>query len=392
VQKAFRFRAYPNGEQAEAMTSLLETHRRLYNIALAERKCVYKAEQRTVTYKEQSAKLKTERKSNLYPALCNFSSCQRTLKRLDRAFAAFFRRVKSGDKPGFPRFRGFGRFDSVDFTIGDGAKLTDTGRVYFQNVGEIKRKLHRPLEGVIKTATFQRHAGHWYVIFVCDIGEVTAQPSDNPAQANASIRCVGIDLGLKSFLVTSEAEAVDAPKLYRKAEAKLRRVQRAVARKKRGGKNRRKAVTALARVHAHVANQRKDFYHKTALSLVRRYGLIAHEDLNVRGMVRPLNLAKSTQDAGWSQFLAILSHKAECAGVEVVAVDPRHTTQACSRCGSLPPVPIGLSCRTYSCCHCGFTLDRDHNAAINILKRAGTPPLGANVAGCGKRSLRSPRR
>jgi putative transposase len=387
MQKAYRFRAYPNGEQSEAMTSLLETHRRLYNNSLAERKCIYETEQRTVTYKEQSAKLKTERKTNPYLALANFSSCQRTLKRLDRAFAAFFRRLKTGEKPGFPRFRGFGRFDSVDFTIGDGAKLTAEGKAYFQNVGEVKLKLHRPVEGTIKTATFQRHAGHWYVIFVCDLGEVTAEPSTNPA--------VGIDLGLKSFLVTSEGGAVDAPKLYRKAQAKLRRSQRAVARKKRGGKNRRKAITALARVHAHVANQRKDFHHKTALSLVRRFGLIAHEDLNVKGMVRSPGtlrvLAKSTHDAGWSQFVAILSHKAECAGVELVAVDPRHTTQACSQCGCLPPVPIGLSCRTYSCCHCGFTLDRDHNAAINIKNRAGAPPLEANVAGCGKRSLRSPR-
>lgn len=383
MQKAFRYRAYPNGKQAEAMASLLETHRRLYNNALAERKCVYEAEQRTVTYKEQSAKLKTERKSNPYLALANFSSCQRTLKRLDRAFAAFFRRLKSGDKPGFPRFRGFGRFDSVDFTIGDGAKLTAEGKAYFQNVGEVKLNLHRPVEGVIKTVTFQRHAGNWYVIFVCDIGDAPVEPSQNPA--------VGIDLGLKSFLVTSDGEAVDAPKLYRKAQAKLRRCQRSVARKKRGGKNRKKAVQRLARVHAHVANQRKDFHHKTAISLVRRYGMIAHEDLNVKGMVRSLNLAKSTHDAGWSQFLAIVSHKAECAGVEIVAVDPRHTTQACSRCGCLPPVPIGLSCRTYSCRHCGFTLDRDHNAAINIKNRAGTPPLGANVADCGKRSLRSPR-
>lgn len=375
------------------MNSLLETHRRLYNHALAERKCVYEAEQRAVTYKEQSAKLKAERKSNPYLALCNFSSCQRTLKRLDRAFAAFFGRIKTGqqlrgevgrgEKPGFPRFRGFGRFDSVDFTIGDGAKLTADGKAYFQNVGEVKLKLHRSVEGTIKTATFQRHAGRWYVIFVCDLGEITAEASTNPS--------VGIDLGLKSFLVTSNGETVDAPKLYRKAQAKLRRSQRSIARKKRVGKNRRKAVTALARVHAHVANQRKDFHHKTALSLVRRFGFIAHEDLNVKGMVRSLNLAKSTHDAGWSQFLAILSHKAECAGVEVVAVDPRHTTQACNRCGCLPPVPIRLSCRTYSCCHCGFTLDRDYNAAINIKNRAGTLPLGANVAGCGKRSLRSPR-
>lgn len=365
------------------MISLLDTHRHLYNSALAERKGVYEAENRTVTYPEQSAKLKALRKTNAHLALANFSSCQRTLKRLDRAFAAFFRRLKSGERPGYPRFRGFGRFDSVDFTIGDGAKLTKEGRARFQNVGDVKLKLHRPVEGTIKTSTFQRHAGRWYVIFVCEVEQEITEPSENPA--------VGIDLGLKSFLVTSDGASVEAPKLYRKAQAKLRCCQRAVARKKRGGANRRRAIAILAQVHAHVANQRKDFHHKTALSLVRRYGVIVHEHLNIKGIVRSLRLAKSTHDAGWAGFLNLLRQKAESAAVSIVSVNPAYTTQTCSRCGCLPAVSIGLSVRTYSCEHCGFTLDRDFNAARNILKRctAGTLPLQANVVGCDKRSARS---
>ena len=372
------------------MTILLETHRRLFNNALAERKCVYESEQRTVMYGEQSAKIKTEREINPYLALANFSSCQRTLRRLDRAFQAFFRRVKGGEKagrffaakkPGYPRFRGYGRFDSVDFTIGDGAKLTKDGKAYFQNVGEVKLKLHRAVEGTIKTATFRHHAGNWYVVFVCDVEQEITEPSTNPS--------VGIDLGLKSFLVTSEGESVDAPKLYRKARAKLRCSQRAVARKKRGGMNRRKAVKTLAKIHAHVANQRKDFHHKTAKSLVDRFGVIVHEELNIKGIVRSLRLAKSTNDAGWAGFLAILKQKAECAAVSVIGVNPRHTTQACSRCGCLPTVPIGLSVRVYTCEQCHFTLDRDWNAAINIKNRAGILPLQANVDDCIMRSVRS---
>ena len=362
------------------MASLLETHRQLYNSALAQRKYIYESEQRTVTYLEQSARLKIARKSDDLLSLCNFSSCQRTLKRLDRGFQAFFRRIKAGEKPGqtfakqkvgYPRFRGFGRFDSVEFTIGDGAKLTKEGRAYFQSVGDVKLKLHRPVEGEIKTATFRRCADGYYVIFVCDVEQTITEPSQNPT--------VGIDLGLKSFLVTSDGELVEPPKLYRKAQAKLRRCQRSVARKKRGGKNRRKAVKNLARVHQHVANQRKDFHHKVAKSLVNRYGLIAHEDLNVKGMVRSLNLAKSTHDAGWASFLTILWQKAECAVVKMVAVNPCHTTQMCSCCGCLPTVPITLSVRTYNCEHCGFSLDRDFNAAVNIRNRAGTLPLQANV-------------
>jgi len=373
--------------QQEAMTALLETHRHLYNTALAERRDTYENELRTLTYGQQSAKLKDERRANPQLALCNFSSCQRTLRRLDRAFQAFFRRAKAGEKAGYPRFRGYGRFDSVEFTIGDGAKLTQEGKAYFQNVGEVKLKLHRPVEGEIKTATFRRCPDGWYVIFACDmgeVGEVADEPLPRPAKP-----AVGIDLGLKSFLVTSDGESVEAPKLYQKAQARLRRCQRSVARKKRGGSNRRKAVHRLARLHVHIANQRRDFHHKVARSLVDRYGLIAHEDLNVTGMVGSLRLAKSMHDAGWSEFIAILSQKAECAVVKVIAVNPCHTTQTCSRCGCLPTVSISLSVRTYTCEHCGYSLNRDLNAAINIRNRAGTLPLQANVEGYLKRSARS---
>jgi putative transposase len=381
MQKAFKYRVYPSKEQAQKMLSLLETHRRLYNNALAERKESYEKDKTSISYQVQSAQLKTQRKECLYLAECNFSSCQRTLKRLDRAFQSFFRRIKSGDKPGYPRFKGKDRFDSIDFTIGDGAKLTSDNKARFQNVGDLKIKLHRPIEGQIKTMSFRREAGHWYVIFSCDLGDIDVTPSDNPS--------VGIDLGLKSFLVTSEGEEVKPPKFYRKAQAKLRRLQRSVARKKKGGSNRKKAIRSLSRLHHHVANQRKDFHHKTANALIERYGKIVHEDLNIKGIAKS-RLAKSTHDVGWAGFLNILSSKAECAGCEVISVNPAYTTQTCSNCGCLPDTRLTLSDRLYQCLHCGFSLGRDHNAAINILM-AGTLPLGANVDGCIKRSPRSPR-
>lgn len=365
------------------MLCLLDTHRHLYNDALAQRKHAYETEKRTISYKEQSANLTQDRKVNPYLDAANFSSCQRTLKRLDRAMQAFFRRIKAGEKPGYPRFRGRGRFDSVEFTYGDGAKLTKEGRVYFGiHVGDVKIKMHRPIEGIIKTARFKKEADGWYVVFSCTLPDFDGEVNANPT--------IGIDLGLKSFFVTSKGEEVKPPKLYRKAQKKLKRLQRAVARKKRGGANRRKAVTHLARFSQHVASQRKDFHHKVALDLVRRFGKIAHEDLNVKGMIRGLSLAKSTYDAGWSGFIAILSHKAESAGVEVVAVNPRHTTQTCSHCGYLPVVSLTLKDRLYNCLHCGFSLDRDFNAAINIRNRAFCPelntartePLGVNQEGC----------
>ncbi len=243
--------------------------------------------------------------------------------------------------------------------------------------------MHRPLTGTVKTITFRRQADGWFVVFVCDMGEERPATSTAPA--------VGIDLGLKSFLATSAGETVSTPRFYRRAQAQLRRAQRSVSRKKKGSANRRKAVQRLRMHHQHISDQRKDFHHKTALSLVSRYGSIAHETLNVKGIARS-RLAKSTHDAGWTQFLAILAQKAESAAVQVVAVDPRHTTQTCSECGGLPAVSLSLSVRRYDCAHCGLSLDRDVNAARNILKRAWIGPLGANVEDValmrGPRSLR----
>jgi len=372
VRKAFKYRLYPTRLQAQAMETMLDTHRHLYNRALAERKAAYESEQRTVRYGEQSGRLKEDRTTNPYLEKTNFSSCQATLRRLDKAFAAFFRRVKAGDKPGYPRFRGQGRYNTVEFpSYGDGCKL-DGGRVYFQHIGTVKVKLHRPALGTIKTVSLKQEAGHWYVVFSCDLGDVQAEPSPNPA--------TGIDLGLKAFVVTADGQQVNPPQYYRKAQKKLRVAGRTVARRKKGGNRRRKAVQRLACTHQHVANQRKDFHHKTALGLVRQYGSIAHENLNVRGIART-RLAKSTHDAGWTQFLAILIHKAEEAGVTVIAVNPHNTTQMCSGCGALPAIPKTLSDRMHTC-SCGLVLDRDVNAARNILaKAARTEPSGANVAG-----------
>lgn len=382
MRRAYKFRLYPNRAQSEAVARMLETHRRLYNDALAERKEAYETEKRAVRSGDQSAQLKETRTTNPFLAATNFSSCQATLRRLDKTFANFFRRVKKGDVPGYPRFKGRSRFATVEFpSYGDGGKL-DGSRIYFQHIGAVKIKLHRPVEGRIKTVSFTREADGWYVVFSCELPDPHVEPSLAPP--------VGIDMGLKSFLVTSDGEAVEPPQFYRAARKRLRRAQRAVVRKKKGGANRRKAIQRTAKVHQHVSNQRKDFHHKTALSLVHRYGAVAHEDLNVRGIART-RLAQSTLDAGWSQFLGMLGHKAESAGVRVIAVNPGNTTQTCSACGGLPPVPLSLSDRVYHCASCGLVCDRDLNAARNVLYLARTEPLGVNQEGCltdGPRSLR----
>ena len=356
--KAFKYRLYPNRQQVRAFGQMLETHRRLYNDALAERRDAWQDEQRNVTFCQQSAQLKDSRKTNEYLAATNFSSCQTTLRRLDKSFQNFFRRVKQGQKPGYPRFKPRERFDSVLYIhYGDGCKF-DGHRIYFQHVGKVKVKLHRPVEGTIKTLAFKREIDQWYAVFTCELPDIEKKPVE---------ATVGIDMGLKSFIVTSDGEVIDPPHYYRDAQSKLRRLQRAVSRKKRGSNRRKKAAKQVAKFSLHIANQRKDFHHKTARSLVTDYDLISHEDLNIKGLAKT-RLAKSIHDVGWGQFLRILTSKAEEAGVWVVAVPAKNTTQMCSRCQQLPTVKKTLKDRVHKCEHCGYEADRDLNAAENILR------------------------
>jgi putative transposase len=361
MRKAYKFRLYPNRSQKRSLDAVLEAHRRLYNLALRERCDVYGAQGRTVSYGEQSRRFKETRKVIPRFAALNFSSARATLRRLDKAFKAFFRRMKAspGDDPGYPRYKPEGRFKTVEFpSYGDGCRLKDNARLYLQNIGHVKVKLHRPVEGTIKTVWVKRSCGKWYVIFSCDLGAAPEATQSGPA--------FGIDLGLKAFLVTSDGHSVEPPRCYRASEKKLRRAQRSLSRKKKGSNRRRKARQRVARLHEKTANQRRDFHHKQARKLVDTYGFVAHEALNVKGIART-RLAKSTHDAGWASFVSILGQKAEEAAVQMVAVDPANTTQACSSCGAMPAVKKTLSDRRHVC-PCGYAADRDVNAARNILR------------------------
>lgn len=291
MRKAFKYRLYPTAQQEQAMAEMLNTHRHLYNRALAERKTAWDERQESVSYGQQSAHLKDERTTSPYLARTNFSSCQATLRRLERSFQAFFRRVKAGEKSGYPRFKGQHRFDTVEFpSVGDGCKL-DGAVVYFQHIGHVQIKLHRLVEGTIKTISFKREADGWHVVFSCELPDAERAPSPLPA--------TGIDLGLKVFLVTADGREIAPPRYYRKAQAALRRSQRAVARKQQGSHRRKKAVQNLAKQNLHVANQRRNFHHQVAHQLVSTYGMIAHEALNIQGIARS-HLAKSTHDVGWA--------------------------------------------------------------------------------------------
>jgi putative transposase len=359
MRKSFLYRLYINQGQSDKLDNLLYLARQIYNAALQQRRDAWKYQHKSLNYYDQANQLKEVRNEIPEFAQLNFSATQDMLRRLDKSFKAFFRRVKTGEKAGFPRFKGRAYFNSITFpTYGDGIKIKGS-RLYVQNVGLLKIKMHRVLEGEINTVTIKRECGKWYVVF-SDTVEIVPLP--------VSDRTVGIDVGLESFAVTSDGEYIENPRYLREALAVLKVTQRSASRKKKGGNNRRKVVRLLAKKHLKVRRQRADFAHKVANNLVKNYGRIAVEDLRIKNMVRNHHLALSISDAGWGQFVNILSYKAEYAGREFVQVNPNGTSQICSECGAT--VKKSLSTRVHNCPACGLSLNRDFNAALNI-KRLG---------------------
>jgi putative transposase len=359
VKKAYLYRLYPTREQRALLQQQLDVAREVYNACLLERREAYRMCGTKLNYYDQANQLKDIRRDRPDVAAVNFSMLQAICRRAQRSFENFYRRVAAGQDPGYPRFKGRSRFDSVTFpSYGDGCKLRHD-RLYIQGVGTLKVKLHRAVAGRIKTVTLKRSCGQWYVVLTC---EVETRPLPATGQD------VGIDLGLIDFLVTQRGDPVPAPRYFRRGEAILARRQRIRERKRRGGKNRRKAGLLVARAHRHVTNQRKDFHHKTAHDLVAAYDAIYHEDLAVKNMVQNHSLAKSISDAGWAQFIAILTSKAEEAGRAVIAVNPRGTSQTCI-CGE--PVPKDLSQRWHRCPRCHLSLPRDQVSAM-IIHRLGS--------------------
>ncbi|GFP19417.1 putative transposase [Candidatus Hakubella thermalkaliphila] len=362
--KVFKYRLYPTKKQAGFLVFQLEGHRYLYNQALAQRKELYQQTGKGIGYSLQATALLPKlRKENEQLAFCNYSSLQQTLRRLDKAFKAFFARIKSGEKAGPPRFKSAERFNTISYaTLGDGCQIKEN-RLYLQNVGCIKVKWHRSIKGKVKTLSITRRNGKWYVSFA-----VECDPEPLPKIGKE----VGIDLGLKAFVATSDGQQIEAPKYLRKSEKKLVKAQKRLSRRQKGSSRRRKAGVLLAKKHEEVANQRLDFCHKVAYCLVKAYDGFAVETLKVKAMVQNKYLSKSISDASWGMFLLILKGKAESAGRWYREVPSNGTSQRCSGCGEI--VKKSLAVRTHNCPHCGLVLDRDQNAALNILKRAWTGP------------------
>jgi putative transposase len=360
VKRNYAYRLYPTQTQAGLLARVLDIHRQLYNAALQERRDAWQMCRVSLNYYDQANQLKGIRQFDADAAWLNYSSIQQTLRRLDKAFAAFFRRVKAGAEPGFPRFKSKPRFNSVEYRWGDGVRLK-ANRLHVQNIGTLKVKWHRdlPAEATIKCAYLKRDGRQWYVIFSLELLE--PRPAVHPGPA------VGLDVGLRSLVALSDGVVIENPRHFRATERRLADAQRVLSRRVKFSGRWRKQAGNLAQLHRHIANQRRDFAHKLARHLADTYCLIGVEDLNVLALSRSA-LAKSVHDAGWSRLLNFLAYKVEKTGSQLVAVDPRHTSQRCSGCGAI--VPKDLSVRVHVCSECGLTLDRDVNAARNILTLA----------------------
>jgi putative transposase len=389
LRRAYKFLLRPTSRQADALNAALDDHRGLYNAALQERRDAYRKAKVSIRYGDQSAQLKDIRKADPDgQGRWSFSSQQATLRRLDKAFQAFFKRVKAGTVPGFPRFKGKGWFDTVEWPKdGDGCRwdsTPDSGvtRVYLQGVGQVRVHAHRKVEGRVKTISVKREGRRWFVILSCDDAPTLALPATSSA--------VGIDMGIASFLTTSDGEQIPNPRHGRAHADRLAAAQRDLARRKRGSNRRRKAVDRVAALHGKVRRQRLDHAHKAALWLVRHHDVIAHEDLRITNMTRSAagtveepgtnvaqksGLNRSILDAGWGVFLNVLRAKAESAGRVVVAVNPANTSRTCPSCGHCAK-ENRVTQADFRCVACHYAGHADVVGATNVL-RAGLVLLQA---------------
>lgn len=368
MRKAFKYRIYLTKGQRRMFEQQLEECRWVYNQTLELRrdshangvKCkLYDTQAFLPIWKVDRPKLK----------LVHSQVLQNVQVRVDLAFDAFFRRVKQGaEDVGYPRFKQFGRYDSMTFPqYANGVRL-DKDRLILSKVGAVKLVLHRPIEGTPKTVTLSRSAtGKWYACIACETEAHPLEPTEH---------ITGVDVGLLNFATLSNGEQIENPRFYRKDEADLKRVQKRkdAAKNAQNWDENRKQKALLSKIHERIGSRRSDFAHKRSRELVNTYQLIVFEDLAPQQMGKSRGIRKSIMDVAWTQFISMTIGKAAEAGRTVILVDPRNTSKMCSRCGEL--VTKTLSDRTHTCPNCGLVMDRDTNAALNILQR-GLQTLGS---------------
>lgn len=359
MRLTYKYRLFPNSAQRTSLERTLEICRWVYNDTLAARKNAYEQEQKSLGLYDTN-KLLTEWKAEK-PALKEVHSqvLQNVQERIELAFKAFFRRVKAGEEPGYPRFKGRGSYDSFTFKQ-SGFKLVGD-KLTLSKIGDVAIKLHRPICADIKTLTIQRDAvGNFYACFSCEC-------DTSPLPTNHNV--VGIDLGLTTFAYFSNGDKIERQRWMKQDAADIARLQRKKEKFAKGSPERRKVVHALCHAYERSANRRTNFAHQESCKLVNEYQFIAFEKLDIQDMQSTgnKNITRGIADVAWGQFVQFTTYKAANAGRGVALVNPRGTTQECSGCGAI--VPKDITVRIHDCPHCGLKLSRDHNAALNILAR-----------------------
>lgn len=353
----------PTKAQETKLETSLETCRILYNRLLEWRKTAYEETGKSPSRYEQQAAFPQWKAENEYLTRVHSQVLQEVGTRVDRTYQNFFRRSKEGkEKAGFPRFKGRGHYDSFTFPQ-SGFELQENA-VKLSKIGNVKAIIHRQVEGKIKTCTIRRQNGKWFACFAIEVETVPLEPNGE---------AVGIDIRISSFATLSNGEQIENPRFYRKDEVALAKAQRRMSKFEQGTKERRKARKVVARIHERIRNRRHNFVHQEARKIVNRFEIIAVEKLNVKGMIKNGHLSKSISDAAWSHFRTVLAVKAASAGRQYAQVNPAYTSADCSGCGLRAKKK--LSERWHFCPVCGTSLDRDHNAALNIL-RMGLHSLG----------------
>jgi putative transposase len=372
MKKSFKYRICPNSSQRDELDSIFNFCRSLYNSALEERINYYHKYKKSLSYSNQSKYLPEIKEifsiKNIYSKIL-----QSTLKQLDIAFDRFFDGIKKAQKVGFPRFKNKNRFKSINFPqidipSGGGIKLISNSKIKIFGInGSIKLKMHRPMQGIAKQCRIVKQDDKYFVSFSCDNVPKNILPKTH--------KITGIDLGIDNFATLDDGTKFHHPKPYKTAKEKLAYRQRKLALKQKGSNNYKKQKSLISKIHYKIVNIRNDYQHKLSKDLVKTYDKIIVEKLNINKMLKEKNIKVKNfniQDASWGNFVNKISYKAENAGKELVKVNPMNTSKMCSCCGLINK-ELTLQDRIFRC-QCGIEMDRDTNAAKNILA------LGTSVA------------
>jgi putative transposase len=380
IMRAYKFSIYPDAKRQKEIDGRLLLAKEYYNLLLEKTIGSYKEEKAGTAMAALNRFAKEIEKDRRYLLLYSQTRCEIKFRVL-KAYQNFFRRIrekKAGKrvKAGFPRFKSIDKYRSITYPQDNGAfSIEKAGRknmLRISRIGRVQIEPHRAIEGKIKTMTIKRESNRYYAIFaVMKEMEVPEIVDTNP---------VGIDMGLNSFIATSDGIKVEKPKFVKRSAKHIARWQRTIARRIKGSKRREKAKARLQKKWKCATNQSNDFMHKLSNELVNSsYTSFAVERLSIQNMVRNHSLAQSIYNASWNRFMQFLSYKAESAGMRVIEVDARNTSRTCSNCGNMQDMP--LSERTYACARCGMRMDRDINASINILNRAREGHSRSNAQG-----------